>query len=202
MENLELTNETDIINIKKIKNELQFAIIDILYKNADKEFTKKTLYNELFFNNKLNINTSFINNKDIYIIYCFIWTLLLKNSNFIINRNDTYIKIKSNSELASTDKIDNILVLTEEISTNYFIKHIIKYKEIYFNSKYIEYFIKTFEFNDNESIDINNLIKILLPKSINEYSIQNHESSDLYTPNNIKYYIIIFIWINIIYYNI
>ena len=95
MENLELKNETDITNIIKFKNKLQFAIIDILYKNADKEFTKKTLYNELN-NIILNINTSSIIYKDIYIIYCFIWTLLLKNFNFIINRNDTYIKINVN----------------------------------------------------------------------------------------------------------
>ena len=85
MEKIELTNE---INIKK---KLQFAIINILYKNSNKEFTKETLYKKL--NNSIfNINT----NNDIYIIYSFIWTLLLKNSNFIINRDDKYIKININ----------------------------------------------------------------------------------------------------------
>jgi hypothetical protein len=85
MEKIELTNE---INIKK---KLQFAIINILYKNNNKEFTKETLYKKL--NNSIfNINT----NNDIYIIYSFIWTLLLKNSNFIINRDDKYIKININ----------------------------------------------------------------------------------------------------------
>jgi hypothetical protein len=116
MEKIELTNE---INIKK---KLQFAIIDILYKNNNKEFTKETLYNELNNNDSIfNINTDSVNNNNIYIIYSFIWNLLLKkNSNFIINRDDKYIKININY-YKTTKEINN------EIPTNYLIKHIIKY---------------------------------------------------------------------------
>jgi hypothetical protein len=134
MEKIELTNE---INIKK---KLQFAIINILYKNNNKEFTKETLYNELNNNDSIfnintnsvnnndsifNINTNSVNNNDNYIIYSFIWNLLLKkNSNFIINRDDKYIKININY-YKTTKEINN------EIPTNYLIKHIIKYFNIY-----------------------------------------------------------------------
>lgn len=206
MENLELINE---INIKKIKNKLQFAIIDILYKNVDKEFTIKTLYNEL--NNSI-FNTSLTNNKDIYIIYCFIWTLLLKkNSNFIINKNNTHIRIninyykitstkKINDEqykIESTEQINEPLYSDIKISTNYFIKHMIKYKEIYIKSKIIKYFIKNFKFNNEKQSDFN-IYKILSPKIKLKNSNQKHTSKELYIPINI-YIILLCLFGHIVY---
>ena len=197
MENLQTMYEIDIINIIKFKNNLQFTIINILYNNFDKEFTKESLYYEL--NNsifKLQFNN--INNEDFYIIFSFVWILLLtKNSNFIINRDNRYIKININYYKLSEplDKTINETIseslnktinetiseslnkTSPPISIEYFIKHIEKYKEIYIDTEIIEYFVKSFEFTINDDSNFNNLqndlfnlLKELLPKPQIKYA--------------------------------
>jgi hypothetical protein len=154
-------------NIKYYKNKLELTIINILYKNINVDFTKNKLFYELQ-KRVTRLPYIILNEKDIFIIFCFIWhQLIFQNNTFIIYDNNT-IKLNMNYYLNNTLEFDKLLEnnnVIEQLSYNttfineylyeidsyedthskiyisYFIKHLLYYKEIYIKSQFIKEFI-------------------------------------------------------------
>jgi hypothetical protein len=172
-------------NIKYYKNTLELIIINILYKNINVNFTNNKLFYEL---QKKVTRLPFIilNDKDIFIIFCFIWHQLINQNNTFINYNNNTIKLNikyySNNTLECDKLLENnniidllsykTLFITEplyeiesyedvhtKIYISYFINHLLHYKEIYVESLFIKEFITTMITNNIEYItDENKLI--------------------------------------------
>jgi len=156
-------------NIKYYKNKLELTIINILYKNINVNFTKNKLFYELQ-KRVTRLPYIILNEKDIFIIFRFIWhQLIFQNNTFIIYDNNT-IKLNMNYYLNNTLEFDKLLEnnnIIEQMSYNttfineylyeinsyedthskiyisYFIKHLLYYKEIYIESQFIKEFITT-----------------------------------------------------------
>ena len=154
-------------NIKYYKNKLELTIINILYKNINVDFTKNKLFYKLQ-KRVTRLPYIILNEKDIFIIFCFIWhQLIFQNNTFIIYDNNT-IKLNMNYYLNNTLEFDKLLEnnnVIEQLSYNttfineylyeidsyedthskiyisYFIKHLLYYKEIYIESQFIKEFI-------------------------------------------------------------
>jgi hypothetical protein len=165
-------------NIKYYKNTLELTIMNILYKNINVNFTNNKLFYEL---QKKVIRLPFIilNDKDIFIIFCFIWHQLINQKNTFINYNNNTIKLNmryySNNTLEFDKLLENNNIIDQlsyktlfineqlyeiesyedvhsKIYISYFINHLLHYKEIYIESQFIKEFITMMITNNIEYI--------------------------------------------------
>ena len=165
-------------NIKYYKNTLELTIMNILYKNINVNFTNNKLFYEL---QKKVTRLPFIilNDKDIFIIFYFIWHQLINQNNTFINYNNNTIKLNmkyySNNTLEFDKLLENNNIIDQlsyktlfineqlyeiesyedvhtKIYISYFINHLLYYKEIYIESQFIKEFITTMITNNIEYI--------------------------------------------------
>ena len=202
-------------NIKHFKTKLELTIINILYKNINVNFTKNKLFYEL--QKKVNkLQYIILNEKDIFIIFCFIWHQLInQNNTFIIYHKNTIklnMKYYSNNSLEFDRLLKNNNII-ERISYNmlqfpedmyeinnyedvhskiyisYFIKHLLNYKEIYIESDFIKEFITIMITENIEYItDENKLINNI--NNIISDDTQTNDINKLITLDDIIYKLI------------
>ena len=194
-------------NIKYFKNKLELTIINILYKNINVNFTKNKLFYEL--QKKVNrLQYSTLNEKDIFIIFCFIWNqLIIQNNTFITYDNNT-IKLNMKYYSSNTLEFDKLLennniieqllykspFINEDmyeinsyenvhsyIYISYLINHLLYYKEIYIESQVIKEFITTIITENIEYIKINENKLINKINNIIADETNMHEVCELFT---------------------
>jgi hypothetical protein len=197
-------------NIKYYKNKLELTIINILYKNINIDFTKSKLFYELQ-KRVTRLPYIILNEKDIFIIFCFIWhQLIFQNNTFIIYDNNT-IKLNMNYYLNNTLEFDKLLEnnnVIEQLSYNttfineylyeidsyedthskiyisYFIKHLLYYKEIYIELQIIKEFITIMITENIEYITNTHKIINKINNIISDYTYTN-EICDFITLDDI-----------------